>query len=83
MIYDVRVREILIHEYQVEGEDLKGAFLTAMKKAHGKNFKSTPIRRYFELESLTKGKPNESTTIAKPYKKRPRLLKKGKGCRST
>lgn len=75
MIYDVRVREILIHEFQVEDESLKCAFLTAMKKAHGKNFKSTPIRRYFELESLTQGKPNEFTADTKPRKNRPRFYK--------
>lgn len=82
MIYDVRLREILIHEFQVEGETLKGAFLTAIKKAHSKKFKSRPIARYFELEHINKGKSNESTSSKSPFAKksnqrRTRLYKKG------
>jgi hypothetical protein len=78
MIYDVRLREILIHEFQVENEDLKGAFLTAMKKAHSKKFKSTPIRRYFELESLNQGKTDEFTPASKSSKRTDRIYAKRK-----
>lgn len=78
MIYDVRIREILIHEFQVENVSLKGAFLTSMKKAHSKKFKSTPIRRYFELESLNQGKQNEFTAASKSSKGTYRTNAKGK-----
>lgn len=83
MIYDVRLREILIHEIQVEDEDLKSAFLTAIKKAHSKKFKSRPIARYFELEQIYKGKSNEltsnqSSVVKKSNKRRTGLPKKGK-----
>jgi len=78
MIYDVRLREILTHEFQVEGDDLKGAFLIAVRKAHSKKFKSTPIRRYFELESLNKGKHDEFTPASKSSKRTDRTNAKRK-----
>lgn len=78
MIYDMRIREILIHEFQVESEDLKSAFLTGMKKAHSKKFNSAPIGRYFELESLNQGKRNEFTNDRKPCKGAIHNFAKGK-----
>lgn len=61
MIYNVRLREILVHEFQVEAENLKCAFMTAIKKAHSKKLHSVPIGKFFEIESITQGKQNELT----------------------
>jgi hypothetical protein len=78
MIYDVRLREILIFEFQVESEDLKSAFLTAIKKAHSKNFNAPIVGRYFELEHLNIGKQNEFTNVKKSKPKNIRRLPKPK-----
>jgi hypothetical protein len=78
MIYDVRLREILILEFQVESEDLKGAFLTAIKKAHSKGFKAPIVGRYFELEHLNIGKQNEFTPAKKSKPKPLRRVTKPK-----
>lgn len=71
MIYDVRLREILVHEFQVESEDLRSAFLIALKKAHNKKLKDQPVGRFFEIETLYKGIRNVSTDRKKyiPRKK--------------
>lgn len=60
MIYDVRLREIIIHEFQVDSEDLRSAFLVALRKAHSKKLKNQPVGRFFEIETLNKGMKNES-----------------------
>ena len=72
MIYDVRLREIIIHEFQVDSEDLRSAFLVALRKAHGKKLKNQPVGKFFEIETLNKGMKNESNpkTCNKPAKHR-------------
>lgn len=82
MIYNVRLREILVHEFQVESADLKSAFLTAMKKAHGKGFKSAPIGRFFELETINTGTRNEFPNGRQRTCRKPREAKARKN-RST
>ena len=82
MIYDVRLREVLIHEFQVEEESLKRAFYTAMQKAHSKKFKNCPIAKYFEIESLNQGKQNELSKPKHSNKRRTRLPKKGKNSKT-
>lgn len=61
MIYNVRLREVLVHEFQVDCEDLKGAFLVALKKAHNKKLKDQPVGRFFEIETINKGMKNDSS----------------------
>lgn len=78
MIYTVRLREILIREFEVESESLKGAFLTAIRKAHRKKFNASIVGRYFELEHLSIGKTHESTNYTNPKPKFIRRPKKGK-----
>lgn len=78
MIYDVRLREVLIREFQVESDSLKGAFLTAIRKAHGKKFNAPTVGHYFELESLNVGKQNDNTDIKKSSSKPLRRVSKSK-----
>lgn len=75
MIYNVRIREIRIYDFDVESDDLKSAFLTAMKKAHSKKFKVPPLGRFFELEHISVGGKNERVNTDPGTKRKPKNKK--------
>lgn len=84
MEYIVRLREVIIHEFCVEAETARGAFLTAIKKAHKQNLsKTTAVGRFLELENIKTGSKNaiekpDHYGITKQPKKRKRMDKSRK-----
>jgi len=68
MEYIVRLREIIVHEFCVESVNAKGAFLTAIKKAHRKGLnKSTAIGRFIELEHIQQGNADATNIQSNHY----------------
>lgn len=59
MIYNVTIKEIIVHEFIVESTDLKHAYILAVKKINGKRLKTKVIRKFLELDTIKQGKQNE------------------------
>lgn len=84
MEYIVRLREVIIHEFCVESETARGAFLTAIKKAHKRKLsKTTIVGRFLDLENIKTGSKNDIETTnhyghTKQPKKRKRMDKSRK-----